>query len=104
MDTPYATDNLKKQLTLIITLIKVIINPKSFNCNNNMQFWLGQNLPYWKLGNFVTMKKIISVAQYFRNDQSFYLVKIFKANYLHDNEIISHVIDFQALDTVPVYL
>ena len=104
MDTPYDTDNLKKQLTLIITLIKVIINPKSFNCNNYMQFWLGQNLPYWKLGNFVTMKKIISVAQYFRNDQSFYLVKIFKANYLHDNEIISHVIDFQALDTVPVYL
>ena len=48
------------------------------------------------------MKKIILVAQYFRNDQSFYLVKIFKANYLHDNEIISHVIDFQALDTVPV--
>ena len=102
MDTPYDTDNLKKQLTLIITLIKVIINPKSFNCNNNMQFRFGQNLPHWKLGNFVTMKKIISVAQYFRNDQSFYLVKNFNSNYLLDNDIISHEIDFRKLDIVPV--
>ena len=102
MDTPYDTDNLKKQLTLIITLIKVIINPKSFNCNNNMQFRFGQNLPHWKLGNFVTMKKIISVAQYFRNDQSFYLVKIFNSNYLLNKGIISHEIDFQKLDIVPV--
>ena len=102
MDTPYDTDNLKKQLTLIITLIKVIINPKSFNCNNNMQFRFGQNLPHWKLGNFVTMKKIISVAQYFRNDQSFYLVKIFNSNYLLNKGIISHEIDLQALDIVLV--
>ena len=48
------------------------------------------------------MKKIILVAQYYRNDQSFYLVKNFKANYLVDNDIISHEIDFQELDIVPV--
>ena len=48
------------------------------------------------------MKKIILVTQYFRNDQSFYLVKKFKTNYLRDNDIISHEIDFQALDIVQV--
>ena len=86
----------------IITLFKVIIYVTNFNYKNSMQFWTGQHLPHWKLGKFVTMKKIILLAQYFRNDQSFYLVKNFNSNYLLDNDIISHEIDFQALDIVPV--
>ena len=48
------------------------------------------------------MKKIIFGAQYFRNDQSFYLVKKFNVKYLLNNDMISHGIDFQALDIVPV--
>ena len=31
------------------------------------------------------MEKIILIAQYLRNDESFYLVKNFNVNYLHDN-------------------
>ena len=88
----------------MITLIKVIIYQINFNYNNNMQLWHGQHLPHQKLGKFVTMKKFILVAQYLRNDQSFYLVKYFNVNYLLNNDIISHEIDFQALDIVPVYL
>ena len=48
------------------------------------------------------MNKKNLLAQYLRNDQSFYLVKKFNGNYWHDNDIISHEIDFQALDIVPV--
>ena len=31
------------------------------------------------------MEKIILNAEYLRNDESFYLVKNFNVNYLHDN-------------------
>ena len=48
------------------------------------------------------MNKKKLLALYLRNDQSFYLVTNFNANYLYDDDIINSEIDFQGLDIVPV--